>query len=365
MRYLLGLTQLPFEQVQKQIIYVEGEYNEEVNRYIQGNYERIIKHFKSWGYDFCYMPYLAKELAESKSLRYYAPFSPKDFKPVVDIKSDFILKWMVNSQNRNNIKPSLLYYHPLSRLRDYQEAICQFRGITLLDSDYKKTDNLSNLLEEIHQALCYYDRQIPRFHYVGKDEADEFFNNLSEEKKARMRLLEEIAAEFRQNGVKCAMLDYFTHGQPKISPMRITKDYRIIISDKKIGLTAPKSLAVYLLWLNHGEGITYKELDYYTDELLEIYRLLKKRDVLDDKMTKSIIQLATTSDEVSWHINHIRSEFNAVFEEHVSRNYTIEGEQNEERTIKLPRNLVTWECEMPAPTPKHKAATHDRNWYYK
>jgi len=365
MRYLLGLKQLPFEQVQKQIIYVEGEYNEEVNRYIQNNYERIVLRFKSWGYDFCYLPYIANELAESRSLRYYAPFSPKDFKPIVDIKSDFVLNWMVNPENRNNIKPSLLYYHPYSCLRDYQEAVCQFRGITLLDSDYKKTDNLSNLLEEIHQALCYYDRQIPRFHFVDKDEADEFFKNLPEEKQARMRLLEKIASEFRQDGVKCAMLDYFTHGQPKISPMLITKDYHIIISDKEIGLTAPKSLALYLLWLNHSEGITYKELEYYTDELIEIYRLLKRRDELTNSMIASISRLAKSNNELSWHLNYIRSEFNAVFEEHVSQNYTIEGEQNEDRTIKLPRDLVTWECEMPVPTPKHKATPHDSNWYYR
>ena len=364
MKYLLGLKQLPFKQSIKQVIYVENEYDEDVNRYIQVNYERITQHFKSKGYDFCYIPYLNKELAESASIRYYAPFSPADFKPVADLKSDFILNWMVNQEKRNCIKPSLLYFHPYSNLTDYKEAVCQFRGITLQDSDYKKTNDLSNILEEIHQAIIYYKNLTPRFHLVSKEEADEFYKNLSEDKKARLRLLTEIAAEFQQDGVRCAMLDYYTHGQPKISPMRVTKDYRILIADREIHLAA-KSKALYLLFLNHNHGIHFKELGFYVTELQDIYLRLKKRDELPEDMKNSITSVAIIGGETSWHLNCIRKEFNAVFEEHISSNYTIEGEQNEERYIKLSRDLVIWECNMPNPIPRPKRVegSHNRNWY--
>ncbi len=351
MKYLLGLRQLPFKQSINQIIYVENEYDEDVNRYIQENYQRITQHFKSKGYDFCYIPFLGKELVESTSIRYYAPFSPKDFKPVADLKSDFILKWMLNQEKRSCIKPSLLYYHPYSKLSDYKEAICQFRGITLKDSGYEKTNDLSSILQMIHQAITYYDWQVPRFQLASQEEADEFYNNLPEEKKERMQLLMKLAAEFRQDGVRCAMLDYFTHGQPKVSPVRITKDYRIIISDNNIevGLAA-KSKALYFLFLNHQEPMTYKDLQSCEAEIKEIYRLLKGRDVLPNKMQDSIVKVVTERNQTSWYINDIRGEFDALFEEQISRNYTIERSQNDVRSISLSRENVIWECEMPKPT---------------
>lgn len=350
MKYLLGLRQLPFEQSPKQIIYVESIYHEKVNRYIQDNYDQITLHFKSRGYEFCYIPYLAKELTVSASLRYYAPFSPLDFKPDVNLKSDFILNWMVNPEKRSCIKPSLLYYHPYRHLSSYKDADCLYMGLTLTDIEYDKTNNFSNILDEIHKVILYYDSIIPelRFQLIDKEEADLFYNSLSETKRTRLKLLEEIATEFRQEGVKCAMLDYFTHGQPKVNPMVITKDYKIIISGKEIKIAA-KSKALYLLFLNHRNRITYKELEYYIDELLDIYRLLKKRDVLTEKMMKSIEKIAKERDETSWHVNYIRKKFNALFENQISQNYTIEGEQNEERGIRLSRDLVSWECKMPKP----------------
>lgn len=41
MYFTLGLKELPFEQAKRQVIYTEGEYNVEVNRFIQKNYDAI------------------------------------------------------------------------------------------------------------------------------------------------------------------------------------------------------------------------------------------------------------------------------------------------------------------------------------
>ena len=38
MHFTLGLKKLPFEQVEKQVIYVESEYNEKVN-YLYGGFD--------------------------------------------------------------------------------------------------------------------------------------------------------------------------------------------------------------------------------------------------------------------------------------------------------------------------------------
>ena len=59
----------------------------------------------------------------------------------------------------------------------------------------------------------------------------------------------------------------------RLSRLLITKDYRFILLDeqnKEVDLT-PVHKAVYLLFLNHPEGIEFKKLRDYRDELLRYY----------------------------------------------------------------------------------------------
>lgn len=349
-KYTLGLKGLPFRPDSKQVIYVENEYDEEVNRYIQDNYDRIVQTFRDLGHEFCYLPYLARELASSPSVRYYAPFSSGDFKPAADVKSDFILNWMLHPEDRESIEPSLLYCLPCSTQRGYTGEVSLCHGFPIKGSGRGATFDLSRLLDYIRIELFYYARKEIKFSRALNEEAAAFYESLPEELKERVRQLEAIAKELRQAGVKDAMLDYFTHGQPKVAPMRITSDYRIVVGGHEVGLTAPKSLSLYLLYLNHAEGIAYKDLEYCTDELKEIYRLVKRRDVLTGSMAGSIERMARSGTELSWHLKFIRSEFEALFEERLSRSYTIEGVQGEARAVALPRSMVSWECVMPRPT---------------
>ena len=63
----------------------------------------------------------------------------------------------------------------------------------------------------------------------------------------------------------------------QLSRLIITKDYRILLpdyNDIEVKLE-PLVKAVYLLFLRHPEGIIFKELADYRDELLNIYKRLK------------------------------------------------------------------------------------------
>ena len=108
MFFKLELNGLPFTPAENQVIYVENEYNEEINRYIQSNYNAICEHFKKSGYEFCYLPYLAGALADNGVADYYAPYSQE----LTDclFQSDFLLQYMANPQNRGKVPPSLVYY---------------------------------------------------------------------------------------------------------------------------------------------------------------------------------------------------------------------------------------------------------------
>jgi hypothetical protein len=167
MKYTLGLKGLPFEPHPKQIIYVENEYNVEVNNFITSHYKWICEHFADRGYDFCYLPNITDKFNEFVCDYYVLDNSwiPKNI-----FDSDFILRYMAHPQNRQNIPPSLLYYSEWATIR-YGEEVA-LRGITI--DDIKQHDfDLADILLEIEE-----DQRGPipeiRFSYAEKrpDEID-------------------------------------------------------------------------------------------------------------------------------------------------------------------------------------------------
>ncbi len=343
--FCLGLKQLPFEQSEKQIIYVENEYNNEVNDYIQRNYAKICEQFKSCGYEFCYIPAIADELSESEILKYYAPGLKEGDKIQKKPSSDFILKWMLHPENKKKIGPSLLFYHPLGYNNSYSEAVCQYRGIALTpDSGYDATDNLSDILRQIHHEICGYgrDKRDDILFRLGPEELDEDekFDNEA------IRLIWEVRerlGRLRQIGIKRQILSELLQEYDKISRMYITKDLRILLTDYdnlEIKLDPlPKSL--FILFLRHTEGIKIADLDQYADELKDIYKKMKSNPYIIDKIDD--ITQTTNRDRIYYHCSKIRAAFESVLDKHIAVNYCITGERYTARKIVLDRKLI--ECE--------------------
>ena len=67
----------------------------------------------------------------------------------------------------------------------------------------------------------------------------------------------------------------------KLSRLLITKDYRLLLLDngQQEVILQPVHKAVYLLFLNHPEGIEFKRLRDYRDELMHYYRLVAPRSM--------------------------------------------------------------------------------------
>ena len=149
MKFILGLSHLPFSPVEEQIIYVEGEYNEDTNRYIQQNYDSISALFRENEYEFVYIPRLKEDIKNTEILKYNAPYADK-VGNVMDIDSTFMLNYMAHPENRKNIPPSLIFYNERKFIEDYSEAKIQYQGVSLsLGSDLERTNCLSDLLDYI------------------------------------------------------------------------------------------------------------------------------------------------------------------------------------------------------------------------
>ena len=341
MFFKLELNQLPFTPVEQQVIYVENEYNEKINSYIQSNYDAVCGYFKKSGYEFCYLPYLAGALADNETADYYAPYS-QDLNEI-HFQNDFLLQYMANPQNRGKVPPSLVYYSEAFA----EEDACIFRGISL-DESYLESNDLSELLDDITDDISSHS---VRFRIVQDDEFDDITDKYVEAEYINadtLILLQEIEQrinEVRRRGVSAYVLEQMINKPEKISRLVITSDYRILLpdyNDMEIYMT-PLVKAVYLLFLRHPEGIIFKHLMDYRDELKDIYKKVKgKRGIFT--LNKSIDAVTDpTKNSINEKCARIREAFVTKFDERLAKHYIITGERGEPKRITLPQDMIIWE----------------------
>ena len=143
--------------------------------------------------------------------------------------------------------------------------------------------------------------------------------------------------------------ELFEVKQRPLSRLLVTKDYRLLIGDDRLEVKMrPICKAVYLLFLNHPEGIRFKELPDYREELGRYYRSMKLSTQARKKVEQSIIDV---TDPINHSINEkcarIKEAFLKVMDAETARQYIISGERGEARKIALDRSLVVWEEKSP------------------
>lgn len=370
MIYTLGLKKLPFEPDCNQIIYIEGQHDEEVNELIKRNFHRIRECFAKKHYDFCYIPFLKHDLTSGERLHYNAPYAKSSREADFMVNDNFILDYMLHPENREKIPPSLLYFHPYCWDFRYPEAENQFRGIQISASSFDEDKSLSHVLDDIFRDIDKHRDNLSQFdfHIVSEPsteneedveteeeilyrcEEDEDFgaDDLFDiESKTLMREIEERIEKLRQKGLDSYVIESLFHNRKqKLSRLHITKDFRIYLPDyfgMEIEMT-PLSKAVYLLFLKHPEGIKFSYLPDFRDELMDIYKKIKGPLFNLDAATRSIEDVTDPlSNSINEKCSRIRAVFVSKFDEHLAKFYYIDGKWGEAKKILLPRELVKWE----------------------
>ena len=132
--------------------------------------------------------------------------------------------------------------------------------------------------------------------------------------------------------------------QIKLSKLTITKDYTIILTDynKEVKLE-PLVKAVYILFINHPEGIAFKYLPDYREELTQIYVKLKPLG-MNNRVLQSIEDVTNPLlNSINEKCSRVRAAFAPVVDASFLDQYTIIGKSGEAKKISLPRGLVIWE----------------------
>lgn len=129
----------------------------------------------------------------------------------------------------------------------------------------------------------------------------------------------------------------------KLSKLRITKDGTILLADyQKEVKMEPIVKAVYLLFLNHPEGIAFKYLPDYRKELTDLYQKIKPFG-LTERAIRSIEDVTNPLlNSINEKCSRIRAAFLSEVDPSLLEQYIITGKGGEVKKILLSRDLVVW-----------------------
>jgi len=162
----------------------------------------------------------------------------------------------------------------------------------------------------------------------------------------KMDMVRRLVRELRGEGVDEGVLNGLFVPERKLSRLFITNDYQLILQDygdMEIKMS-PLPKAVFLFFLNHPEGIVFKELPDYISELLSIYRDICGKTVSEEKMRRSIMDVCNPlSNSINEKCARIREAFCEKLDAMLAATYCVQGGRGMPKRIPLPDFLVRWE----------------------
>lgn len=366
----LGLS-VDYEAEVRQIIYVERDYNERLNRFFLEHPDLRLYHM----YKFLYLPRLGNDLEDA--LHYSFPGASMEGIAIPTIDSTYPIDYLVYQEDAANIKHGMFFfvngkencgakytqgqYYPLEEGSD-EEIIQQLHTIVRAvhsqngnfysggvyctekkpDIPEGTTENYADQMYdwEFFNEQSLFAPQLPDDNGQGdgarpsEDEIKELVNGI----KQRLQKLNEL-------GVEKSFLMKLLQPKTRFSRLVVTKDYKILLPDyhnMEIHME-PLVKAVYLLFLRHPEGILFKHLPDYRKELTGIYVKLKPYG-MNERVMKSIEDVTNpTLNSINEKCARIRGAFISRFEEDLAQHYYIFGFRGDPKKIKLDRSLVIWE----------------------
>ena len=341
----------------KELVYVASEEDKTLTELFETQPEVLEGWGQMIGFHIIYLPLLIKKLKDKRVLQYRAPYLNDVELSEITIGNDFLLQYLENPSDKEKIKQGFIRTEDIHRGSDGKDkASNRFYPLSSKNGE-PLADQLHRIGKQISHEKGWHDRflesRAQSFDDWGDAEsssanyADDKFSP-KEQEETISELMEEVRDrinKLRQRGIAEYLLEQLIHPDNRLSRLIITKDWRILLPDynnMEIKME-PLVKAVYLLFLRHPEGIVFKQLPDYREELTEIYNQLKTSG-LTDKALQSIEDVTNPMlNSINEKCARIRGAFLGQFDDYMAKNYYINGLRGEAKKITLSRSLVIWE----------------------
>ena len=341
----------------KELVYVASEEDKTLSELFEKHPEVLEGWGQMIGFHIIYLPLLMKKLRDKQVLQYRAPYLNDVELSEISIGNNFLLQYLENPSDKEKIKQGFIRTEDIHRGRDGKDKatnrfypLSSKSGEPLADQLHKigkqiaiEKERHDRLLEGSTQSYDEWgDAECDSANFAddnfSPEEQEETINELMEEVRERI-------SKLRQRGIAEYLLEQLIHPDNRLSRLVITKDWRILLPDynnMEIKME-PLVKAVYLLFLRHPEGITFKQLPDYREELTRIYNQLKPSG-LTDRAIQSIEDVTNPMlNSINEKCARIRAAFVGQFDDYMAKSYYIDGQRGEAKKVALPRNMVTWE----------------------
>ena len=170
------------------------------------------------------------------------------------------------------------------------------------------------------------------------EEMREFYRSLLlKEVKDRIRMLKEYGMAERD------IISALFH-EKSLPRLTIDRRYRIYLGEEKTEVKMePLVKSIYILFLNHPEGIKFKCLPDYRRELTEIYSKVRPWG-LSDRAIRSIEDVTNpVLNSINEKCARIRKTFTTILDGSIAEHYYIKGVRGKAKRIDIPPELILWE----------------------
>ena len=319
----------------KELVYVASEEDKTLTELFETRPEVLEGWGQMIGFHIIYLPLLIKKLKDKRVLQYRAPYLNDVELSGISIGNDFLLQYLENPSDKEKIKQGFIRTEDIHRGSDGKDkATNRFYPLSSTSGE-PLADQLHRIGKQISLEKERHDGYLDSFSH---DEQEETISELMEEVRERI-------SKLRQRGIAEYLLEQLIHPDNRLSRMVITKDWRILLPDynnMEIKME-PLVKAVYLLFLRHPEGIAFKKLPDYRQELTQIYNKVRPSG-LTERAMQSIEDVTNPMlNSINEKCARIRAAFVGQFDDYMAKSYYIDGLRGEAKKIALPRSLVVWE----------------------
>lgn len=326
-----------------EVFFVENGYDEKLNLSIINHLVDINNLFVSKSIHFNYFPFLGPHIRKT-ALYSYPAMNKEDLS--FSVPSDLLLSQLVEEKNKEKLHPSIL------QLDHEEDGIYYVNSYSLtIEEDEDFMPLMQAMYDKLPDCKVMFS-SVDEFPYNIFDPtpipADETF---SYDIRQKMKEVYRQVQDLRLGGVSDWVLKQYLFPPKNLSRMVITKNYDIILPDYHDMAIKMEPLvkAVYILFLRHDEGILFKCLSDYREELYDIYVDIRKKSnnngahLSEEKIRQSIEALTNPlSNSINEKCARIRQAFTLQFDESLAESYFIDGNRGEPKKIPLDRKLVEW-----------------------